>query len=119
MLAVVLLILCFSCCRSFCPDWSSVSAIRISQRYLDTTSSYGVVPLFSSNGSGDASSDPTEIIARKIVVTGDVQGGYLRACILNEVRKESNWCIVRGKSACFDVTVNTMTHSVESIRILK
>lgn len=29
---------------------------------------------------------PKEIVARRILVTGDVQGGYLRACILNEVR---------------------------------
>jgi hypothetical protein len=29
--------------------------------------------------------DPSEIVAKKIVVKGDVQGGYYRACVLNEV----------------------------------
>jgi hypothetical protein len=28
---------------------------------------------------------PNEIIARKIIVEGDVQGGYYRSCVLNEV----------------------------------
>jgi hypothetical protein len=30
--------------------------------------------------------DPSEIIARRIVVTGDVDGGYYRSCVKNEVR---------------------------------
>lgn len=29
--------------------------------------------------------DPNDIIAKRIIVTGDVQGGYYRSCILNEV----------------------------------
>lgn len=29
--------------------------------------------------------DPSEIIARKIVVCGDVDGGYYRSCVKNEV----------------------------------
>ena len=28
----------------------------------------------------------SEVIARRIIVTGDVQGGYYRSCVLNEVR---------------------------------
>lgn len=28
----------------------------------------------------------SEIVARRIVVNGDVQGGYYRACVKNEVR---------------------------------
>ena len=30
--------------------------------------------------------DPNEIVARRIIVRGDVQGGYYRSCVLNEVR---------------------------------
>ena len=29
--------------------------------------------------------DPDEIVARRIIVKGDVQGGYYRSCVLNEV----------------------------------
>jgi acylphosphatase len=29
-----------------------------------------------------------EIIARRIIVKGDVQGGYYRSCVLNEVNKK-------------------------------
>ena len=32
-----------------------------------------------------AESDPNEIVARRITVKGDVQGGYYRACVNNEV----------------------------------
>lgn len=28
----------------------------------------------------------SEIVARRIIVKGDVQGGYYRSCVLNEVR---------------------------------
>lgn len=35
------------------------------------------------NGEHD---DSGEIVARRIVVKGDVQGGYYRSCVLNEVR---------------------------------
>lgn len=29
--------------------------------------------------------DDNELVARRIVLTGDVQGGYYRSCVLNEV----------------------------------
>jgi hypothetical protein len=29
--------------------------------------------------------DPNETVARRIIVKGDVQGGYYRSCVLNEV----------------------------------
>lgn len=32
-----------------------------------------------------ASTDPNDIVARRIIVKGDVQGGYYRSCVLNEV----------------------------------
>lgn len=31
--------------------------------------------------------DPNEVIGRRIIVTGDVNGGYLRTCISNEAGK--------------------------------
>lgn len=37
--------------------------------------------------SKDDSGDGNEVVARRIVVTGDVQGGYYRSCVLNEVRR--------------------------------
>ena len=38
-------------------------------------------PLFSSNGDAD-----DQLVACRIVVKGDVQGGYYRTCVFNEVR---------------------------------
>ena len=32
-----------------------------------------------------SSVDPNEVVARRIIVTGDVQGGYYRSCVQNEV----------------------------------
>ena len=29
--------------------------------------------------------DPNDIVARRIIVKGNVQGGYYRSCVLNEV----------------------------------
>ena len=36
---------------------------------------------------GGEGADANEIVARRIVVVGDVQGGYYRSCVLNEVRQ--------------------------------
>jgi len=36
------------------------------------------------DSSGDAASDPDELIGRRIIVKGDVNGGYVRTCIVNE-----------------------------------
>mmetsp|Transcript_11276 Transcript_11276/g.15798 ORF Transcript_11276/g.15798 Transcript_11276/m.15798 type:complete len:135 (+) Transcript_11276:116-520(+) len=36
--------------------------------------------------SSDAA-DPNEVVGRRIIVTGDVQGGYYRACVNNEAGK--------------------------------
>ena len=35
----------------------------------------------------DDVADKDEIVARRIIVTGDVQGGYYRACVNNEAGK--------------------------------
>jgi hypothetical protein len=42
-----------------------------------------VVLALSSDAAGG---DPSEIVAKRITVKGDVQGGYYRACVRNEVR---------------------------------
>jgi hypothetical protein len=39
----------------------------------------------SDNDSDDNSNKKNEIVARRIIVKGDVQGGYYRSCVLNEV----------------------------------
>jgi acylphosphatase len=36
---------------------------------------------------GGNDGDDDEIVARRIIVKGDVQGGYYRACVLNEAGK--------------------------------
>jgi len=35
--------------------------------------------------SASSGGDPSDIIARKIIVCGDVDGGYYRSCVKNEV----------------------------------
>lgn len=34
----------------------------------------------------DSKPDQNELIAKRIIVEGNVQGGYYRSCVLNEVR---------------------------------
>lgn len=34
----------------------------------------------------ESANDPAEIVGRRILVKGDVNGGYVRTCIQNEVR---------------------------------
>jgi hypothetical protein len=50
---------------------------------LSTTSRMAAIRAESING---VTTDPDEIVARRITVKGDVQGGYYRSCVLNEVR---------------------------------
>jgi hypothetical protein len=39
----------------------------------------------SQDGTTEDDDDPEELVARRIIVKGDVQGGYYRSCVLNEV----------------------------------
>ena len=39
------------------------------------------------DGADAGTEDPDEIIGRRIIVAGDVNGGYLRTCISNEAGK--------------------------------
>ena len=43
--------------------------------------SKGMPTLFMTNDE----QDPNETVARRIIVTGDVDGGYYRTCVINEV----------------------------------
>jgi hypothetical protein len=40
-------------------------------------------------GASETNVDPNEIVARRIKVQGSVNGGYYRACVLNEVSTRS------------------------------
>ena len=40
---------------------------------------------YASASTTEGGGDPSEVIARKIVVCGDVDGGYYRSCVKNEV----------------------------------
>lgn len=48
---------------------------RVGSLYAETTTKAGNVGL----------EDADEVVARRIIVKGDVQGGYYRSCVLNEV----------------------------------
>ena len=55
---------------------------------LQTNTNIIMAPLReSAAGAGGGGGDPSDIIAKKITVTGDVDGGYFRSCVKNEVRK--------------------------------
>lgn len=43
--------------------------------------------LLASTNNDHAAADNSEIIARRIIVIGDVQGGYYRSCVLNEASR--------------------------------
>lgn len=51
---------------------------------LDISSFYRQSQLYSYSYSSPSDSDPQELIARRIVVTGAVSGGYYRSCVKNE-----------------------------------
>lgn len=74
--ATLLLLAIFLCSSVF-----SVNAFVGSPRCLPQPSFDFAV---ASSASPDSASDPNDIIARRIVVNGDVQGGYYRSCVRNE-----------------------------------
>ncbi len=102
-------------CQSFCPLHSSTARQsldaniktpslkflhRFSPRILPssaTTATYSIVTLQgepTNNVDNDSSNnDANEIIARRIIVVGDVDGGYYRSCVKNEV----SFCAFCGK----------------------
>lgn len=50
--------------------------------------------------------DPQEIVARTIRLKGDVQGGYFRACVLNEV----GWSFVHANVVPEECAIAAITH---------
>lgn len=44
--------------------------------------------------------DQNEIVARRIIVKGDVQGGYYRSCVLNEVSSSVMKISLRRSCSC-------------------
>jgi len=73
-------------CQLVGPSWAFVitpgSAVG---KPIATAQRLHRATLFASQSSHDAGGDSSELVARRIVVKGDVQGGYYRSCVLNEV----------------------------------
>jgi hypothetical protein len=67
----LILALTFSLVGAFAPSLASTNRLAFQPRKLAATEG--------------SSADESEVIARRIIVTGDVQGGYYRSCVLNEV----------------------------------
>ena len=66
------------------------SATLIGPYNADTASSsfpkFATVALHAEAAADASAADPSEVIARRIIVVGDVDGGYYRSCVKNEVR---------------------------------
>ena len=60
-----------------------------------------------------AESDPNEIVARRIIVKGDVQGGYYRACVNNEVSEKQKLNKNKALSIC-DKGLDTITCQIKN-----
>lgn len=69
----LLLLTCYQSVHGFMTQSSAVDRVTMLSSTAETS------------GSDKATTDPTELIAKRIVVEGDVQGGYFRSCVLNEV----------------------------------
>jgi acylphosphatase len=77
------------------PDLSTTRTVhwsncRLSQRCLPitaTTLQFSQFSLASNDSEDHNESISSEIVARRIIVKGDVQGGYYRSCVLNEAGK--------------------------------
>jgi hypothetical protein len=44
-----------------------------------------LLPAATASDASSAGQDVKEVIARRLIVTGNVQGGYYRSCVKNEV----------------------------------
>ena len=79
MLALCFLILSVS---SFTP--TNLSVFTIQQQQHQQRQEHSTIVLFAEGG-GD-SNDSNQVVGKRIIVKGDVNGGYVRTCIQNEVR---------------------------------
>ena len=59
---------------------------------------------------GDDGADPGEIIAKRIVVTGDVDGGYYRSCVKNEVSVPNAPTLLQLLLPSFVLAINMNTY---------
>lgn len=75
-ISAVLLLIVLSIASS---TWAFTASQNNQHRHVVTPS-----PLAASSSAADGA-DPSDIVARKIVVCGDVDGGYYRSCVKNEV----------------------------------
>lgn len=75
LLFLTLILITSSCVEAFSPfpplSQSSISTISTSL--------------------ADGSGEPSDMVARRIIVTGDVHGGYYRSCVKNEVSISSSF----------------------------
>ena len=79
MLALCFLILSVS---SFTP--TNLSVFTSQQQQHQQRQEHSTIVLFAEGG-GD-SNDSNQVVGKRIIVKGDVNGGYVRTCIQNEVR---------------------------------
>ena len=86
------------CC---CSSWSVQVHAFVSPRYpsssLSSQQQQQVFDFRVSAESGTGETDPKEIIARRIIVEGDVEGGYYRSCVRNEVGNQHKTITQRSK----------------------
>ena len=86
------------CC---CSSWSVQVHAFVSPRYpsssLSSQQQQQVFNFRVSAESGTGETDPKEIIARRIIVEGDVEGGYYRSCVRNEVGTQHKTITQRSK----------------------
>ena len=85
------------CC---CSSWSVQVHAFVSPRYPSSSLSSQQQQVFDfrvSAESGTGETDPKEIIARRIIVEGDVEGGYYRSCVRNEVGNQHKTITQRSK----------------------
>ena len=47
--------------------------------------------------------DEPDLVAKRIIVSGDVQGGYYRSCVLNEVSFSKLKCVLGAMDSSFVV----------------
>ena len=81
MLALCFLIVSVS---SFTPTNLSVFTSQQQQQQQQQRQEHSTIVLFAEGG-GD-SNDSNQVVGKRIIVKGDVNGGYVRTCIQNEVR---------------------------------
>ena len=79
VLALLLLQTCLPWVEAFSPTLSQCATPRTNRWTVSAESTAA-----SAQSSVQQNDDDDELVAKRLVVTGDVQGGYVRSCILNE-----------------------------------